>query len=152
MTRRKKHLHCRCSDCHGLKEVALAGFVKGSHRLQEFVIKRDLHNDAIKGWLGCQKYWEERGMHSPQDVNVIEYDDTGAVYFPHFTQRVFKESSQLQGVGFVPWMVEDKSRGKRTYVYSRKGRWEKGRNRFCTQMLRCVQGYGIVNIMYKVFI
>jgi hypothetical protein len=141
-------MHCRCSDCHGLTEKNLKGFTRGSASLTDFLLKQQLHNKQIEGWRHCERYWEELGTTSPDEVNVIECDDTSAVYFPHFTQRPFKESATLQGVGFVPWMVEDLSRGRRTYVYSRKGRWTKGQNRYCTQMLRVIQGYEQFSCFY----
>jgi hypothetical protein len=134
-------MHCRCRECHGLKERALKGFVAGSEVLQDFVLRKQLHDVQIDGWRSCEDYWCILAQHSPAEVNCVMADDTGACSFPHFTQRPFKESANSQGVSFVPWLVHDMSRGRRTYVYSRKGRWKKGANRYCTQMLRVVQGY-----------
>ena len=139
VTRRKKHRHCRCDDCHALKEQALKGFVKGSATLVEFELRKRNHKTAIAAWRACEEYWNHRAQSAPAEVNVINCDDTIVCDFPHFTLRPFKSGASLQGVGFVPWLVDDVSRGRRTYVYSLKGRWSKGANRYCTNILRTVQ-------------
>ena len=74
----------------------------------------------------------------PQRLSLFMYDDTGAMSFPHLTNRDYKNLSHRR-LQVVPWLVHDFSRQKRDYVYMVKNRFPKGANRIITELHAAVR-------------
>lgn len=72
-------------------------------------------------------------QHNPAEQTTLAYDDTKSFGLPHFSKRDYKglTSSRFE---VIPFLIEDYSLNKRSYIYTAKGRFKKGGNRLCTEL------------------
>jgi len=137
VVKRKNHTHCRCSDCYTLEARSKRGFASLDEERQ-WENDSDLHTQAVEHFRECETDWQVRAAHAPEKVNLFSFDDTGSLKLPHFSNRQPKNlpSARLE---LIPFLIEDHARGKKTYIYSTKGRYGKGANRICGQLYAAIE-------------
>ena len=78
-------------------------------------------------------------FHTPSCLVQIMADDTSAIGFPFFTNRPIKSTATKRRLDFIPWLMHDHARHRSTYIYTMKGAFKKGANRFCTMLYAIVK-------------
>ena len=83
---KKKHTHVRCAECTDCKELLLRGF-KNAEDLEALNARWKCHQDAVRSWRECENFHTQRAQSAPHEVNVLKFDDTESLGFPHLTRR-----------------------------------------------------------------
>jgi hypothetical protein len=137
VVKRKNHTHCRCSECYTLEARSKRGF-QCPEEERQWEMDSELHTKAVDHFRECEKDWQIRAAHAPEKYNLFSFDDTGTLKLPHFSNRQPKNlpSARLE---LIPFLIEDHARGKKTYMYSTKGRYSKGANRICGQLYAAIE-------------
>jgi hypothetical protein len=144
VTKQVKHNHCKCTTCFELTARKLKAF-KSEEDMREVIAATRAHEQEVKQWRETENYWFLLAQHSPHTVNVFMADDTSAAQFPHTGSRPTKATANIQGVNITPWLVEDVSRCRKTYMYTPKKSYDKGGNRWCTQMFQMIKSLKMAN-------
>jgi hypothetical protein len=71
---------------------------------------------------GRSAYHTQRAQSFPHEINVLKFDDTESLGFPHLTRRPRKDMTRRHTFDVIPWLMEDVARQERFYVYSTKRR------------------------------
>lgn len=138
VTKQTKHNHCRCTTCAGLSAEKMRIFRSGGDT-SDVMTRTRAHADHVKSWRETEAYYKMLSEHSPHLCNTIMCDDTSAIGFPHFTNRPVKSTATKRRVEFIPWLVTDHSRSRTEYVYTLKGKYKKGANRYCTMLYHVIK-------------
>jgi hypothetical protein len=119
--KKKKHTHVRCNECTNCKELLARGF-RNAEDLSALNQRWKAHQTAVRAWRECETYHTQRAQSFPHEVNVLKFDDTESLGFPHLTRRPRKDMAHRHTFDVVPWLMEDVARQERFYVYSTKRR------------------------------
>jgi hypothetical protein len=139
VSKQTKHNHCRCTTCSELSAEKTKAFRSGNDTT-EVMAKVRSHADDVRAWRETESYYKLLSEHSPHLCNTIMADDTSVAESPHFTNRPVKSTATKRKLAFIPWLVTDHARGRTEYVYTLKGKFKKGGNRFCTMMYHVIKG------------
>jgi hypothetical protein len=130
--KRRSHHHARCVTCKTLAAEAKCGFTDAAKKA-EWDQKRRVHQNEVREWRKVEEILKAQARNNPDEVTLFAYDDTEAMYFPHFTNRDYKSMTKIK-FPVVPWLLWNYSTNKKDYVYMVKDRWKKGGNRLISQL------------------
>jgi GNAT superfamily N-acetyltransferase len=130
--KRPKHFHCRCVTCSMLQAQRLNAW-KNEETAKQFERDYRLHSESVRAWRGLEDTVTAQARQDPEGTILLYYDDTGAMGFPHMTNRPLKNMPQGRFY-VVPWLLINKGLETQDYVYMPKGKWPKGANRLVTQL------------------
>jgi hypothetical protein len=119
--KKKKHTHVRCNECTNCKELLARGF-RNAEDLTALNERWKCHQTSVRAWRECETYHTQRAQSFPHEVNVLKFDDTESLGFPHMTRRPRKDMAHRHTFDVIPWLMEDVARQERFYVYSTKRR------------------------------
>ena len=130
--RRPKHFHCRCRTCAALTTRLLEAFEDGD-KLARY--KRDLrmHDESVKAWRRLEASLKAEAQSPDSDLILLQFDDTNSLGLPNLTHRPEKNLTKTR-FHCIPWLLVDHSSRRQDYVYTPKGRFDKGANRLLTML------------------
>lgn len=128
--RRRKHHHCRCKTCHQLSTrlLNLNGDVQERRQWEQ---DWRVHNDSVDRWHKLESSLISLAQDPLSDVIVLQHDATQAFGLPRCQHRPIKNLTKTR-FNVVPWLVKNHGTGDNDYVYTAKGRYDKGANHMIT--------------------
>ena len=130
--KRAKHHHCRCKTCHQLSTRLLKLHGDPEERRQW---KQDwrVHNNSVDRWHKLESSLISLAQDPLSDVVVLQHDATEMSGLPRLQHRPIKNLTKTR-FNVVPWLVKNHGTGENDYVYTAKGRYEKGANQMITTL------------------
>jgi hypothetical protein len=106
----------------------------GDEDIEAYTLAYKRHQEHVTTWQDVEAYYKDQAIHQPFKYITILGDDTKSRGFPNLTNRSWKSLGSTPRVHFVPFLFENYATDEQVYVYSLKGKYKKGGNRWATTM------------------